>query len=436
MSAMRRALGVLALAGLAGCGVFDSEEERLPGERIPVRQAAPERTAPPERLAEAAALGTPVALSDWTQPNAVASRAPGHIEGPRGLTEAWRTDVGAGSGDGWITAPPIVADGTLYALDAEATVTALDAGSGETLWSVSVAPEGEDGDEGFGGGLAWLDGRVFAATGFGEVVALGARDGAELWRRDLAAPIRAAPAANEGRVIVVTRDSTGFGLDAATGAIDWRVQGAPGATGVLGGASPATSGQIAVLPFASGELVAVLSATGRRLWTEPLSGGPGLGLTEVTDVAGDPVIFGAGAIASSATGTMVAIDIRNGRRGWRREIGSSNPVWAVAASLFAVDSDARLLRLVGATGETMWSTQLPLWEDPEDRETAIAYGGPVAASGRVYVTSSDGALLAFDAQTGEEVARTDLPGGSITGPVIVGGTLYVLSDDGVVHAFR
>lgn len=431
----RRAAFALALAALAaGCG---SDEEILPGTRIPVRQAAEARMAPPEVAAQAADLGPVETLTAWTQPNAIPSRAPGHIAGPAGLTQAWRADAGTGSGGGsWITSGPIVAEGLVYALDAAATVSAFDAGSGRLVWRAEVAPEGEDPEDGFGGGLAFLDGRVFAATGFGEVVALGARDGAELWRRDLAAPIRAAPAAADGRVIVVTRDSAGFALDAATGAIQWRVLGAAGAAGVLGGASPAVGGPLALLPFASGELVAVVAATGRRVWSDALTGGRGFAGAEVSDVSGDPVIAGVVAIASNATGTMVAIDARTGQRGWRREFGSDNSVWTVSNSLFALDRDARLLRLAAVSGETLWETDLPAWDDPEDREGAIAYGGPVVADGRVYVTSSDGALLVFDAQTGEQVQSLAISGGATTGPVIAGGTLYVLADSGDLYAFR
>jgi outer membrane protein assembly factor BamB len=438
-SGRARAVLALLLAGqVAGCGFFDEEEVRLPGERMPVRQVAEDALAPPDLLEQARPLGPATALTDWTQSNAIASRAPGHIGGPAGLREAWRADAGAGSdSEAMITSAPIVANGLVYTLDAAATVSAFDAGSGREIWRASVAPEGEDPEDGFGGGLAWLDGRVFAATGFGEVVALGARDGAELWRRDLGAPMRAAPAVADGRVIVVTRDSAGFALSADDGSVLWRVRGAPGGAGVLGGASPALGGPIAVLPFASGELVAVVAANGRRLWSDALTGGRGgLAMTDISDVSGDPVVAGVGVYAANATGSMVAIDGRSGRRGWLRPTASDHPAWAVGSSLYVVTRASRLLRLTGATGEVMFAVDLPAYEDPEDREGVISYGAPVVADGRVYVTSSDDALLVFDAQTGEEVDRAALPGGSVTGAVIAGGALYILSDDGVLHAFR
>ena len=437
-SPARKAVALLGALAMAGCGLFGDDETPLPGDRTPVRVAVSDLTIPADRAAELAPLGQPIANPDWPQPNGLPTRAPGHLVGPTSLREAWRADVGRGSsGSARITAAPVVAEGRVYTLDAASRVVATDAASGRQLWSISVAPRTERDSAGFGGGLAVMDGRLFAATGFGEVVAVSAADGSELWRRPLGAPLRAAPAVADGRVIVVTRDNAGFGLDAETGAILWRALGAPGGAGVLGGASPAVSGELAVLPFASGEIVAVLAGSGRRLWADALAGGArGLADIGIADVSGDPVIAGAAVFASNFAGQMVAIDGRTGQRGWLRALGSSSPVWTVGPTLFAVANDGRLMRLAGATGETIWSVDLPAFEDPEDRSGRISYRGPVVASGRVYVTSSREGLLSFDAVTGAAGERVGVSGGSSVGPVVAGGTLYVLSDNGTLHAFR
>jgi outer membrane protein assembly factor BamB len=433
-----RVLLAPVLFALAGCGLFGDDEPPLPGERVPVRVAVAEATIPAARAAELAALGQPAANADWSQPNALSTRAPGHLVGPASLREAWRTDVGRGSGgSARITSSPVVAGGSVFTLDAGARVTALDAASGRVRWTASVSPPRQSDASGFGGGLAVMDGRVFAGTGFGEVVALSAADGAELWRQALGAPIRAAPAVADGRVVVVTRDNAGFGLDAQSGAVLWRALGAAGTAGLLGGASPAISGELAVLPFTSGEIVGVRADSGRRLWSDALaSGRRGFADVGIADVSGDPVIAGAAVFASNFAGQMVAVDGRNGLRGWLRALGSSSPVWSVGPTLFVVTNDARVMRLAGATGETIWSTDLPDPGDPATRAGRTAFRGPVVASGVVYVTSSRDGLLSFDAVTGEARERVSIPGGSSVGPVVAGGTLYVLSDNGVLHAFR
>ena len=104
--------------------------------------------------------------------------------------------------------------------------------------------------------------------------------------------------------------------------------------------------------------------------------------------------------------------------------------------MFLVTDDAQLKRLSAQDGSTIWSTTLPQYEDPEDLEGVIGYGGPVLAGGRLLVTSPQGQLLSFDPLTGQEVGRVDISGLTGIGPVVAGGIVYVLTEGGSIVALR
>ena len=429
------ALGLIVLTALAGCGWFDSDEDTLEGERIRLRGDPAVTVA-----AGAAAVPLPPAQTnaEWTQTNGAASHNMGHLAGPGSLSRAWTADAGEGSSDNSvITSAPIVVGGNIYTLDAAAKVTSFSAGSGARNWRISLAPEGEKGREGFGGGLAAEGGTIYAATGFGEVLAISAASGEILWRRSFGAPFRAAPAVAQGLVVAVTRDNRALGLDAATGAVRWRMQAASSDAGLLGGASPAIAGRLVALPYASGELVGVDGGSGRRLWSAVLSGGRrGLARSAITDISGDPVMVGPYVVAANQSGRMVAIDTRNGQRVWTRGLGSAAPIWAAGDTIFLVSDDAKLMRLSVRDGRTLWFSQLPAYEKPKKLKHPISYSGPVLVGGRLLLTDSVGNLLSFDAVSGAAQTGARIDGGSMTGPVVAGGVVYVLSDNGKLHAFR
>lgn len=432
-SELRLIGGAMAMAGLlAGCGIFD-DEDRLEGERVPIRDPSVGGSVFTGQVPPIPPAQTNAA---WTQTNGFPSHAAGHLQGPSTLTPAWRADAGSGGNDG-ITSAPVIAGGSVFTLDASAQVTSFDAGTGSRLWRTDLTPEGEDGEDGFGGGLALDGGALFATTGFGEIVALEPGTGEERWRYRAGAPFRAAPAAAAGLIVAVTRDNRAVAVSASTGELVWRLDGISSDAGLLGGASPAISGRLAVLPFASGEIIGVDVRSGRRVWSAVLGGARrGLARSAISDVTGDPVIIGRAVVAANQAGRMVAIDGQSGQRGWTRSVGSTGPIWADGRSLFLTGDDGSLMRLALNGGQTIWQVDLPAFEDEEDRQDPIAYSGPVLVGGRLLVTDTLGNLMAFDPMSGAELERISLSDGSTTGAAVAGGTVFVLSNDGTLQAFR
>lgn len=435
--ALRAAALLMVVMLPAACSLFE-DDERLEGERVRVRDRVATLAPEADNTVAGQPLSAAVRIDEWTQTGAVPSHNAGHLSGPSSLNLAWREDIGEGSSDdGAITSAPVVAAGRIYALDAAAQVTALSLGGGGEVWSTDLTPEGEDSNNGFGGGLAFADGRLYATSGFGEALALDAATGEILWRVALGAPVRAAPAVDGDLMVAVARNNTAFGIATDDGAILWRARGVDSGAGLLGGASPALARTGAIVPFGSGEVVAVDRTTGQRFWASVLSGGRrGLARGQISDVTGDPVIVGGLVVAANQAGRLAAVRAADGRRAWTRSIGAIGPIWGADSSLFVMTDTAELVRLDTASGGTVWASQLPRFEDEEDRDDPITYSGPVLIDGRVAVTSSLGELLRFDAVTGSPVDVVEIGDGSITGPVIAGDTLFVLRDDAVIEAYR
>ncbi|HBF90041.1 MAG TPA: hypothetical protein DDX09_02640, partial [Hyphomonas atlantica] len=58
------------------------------------------------------------------------------------------------------------------------------------------------------------------------------------------------------------------------------------------------------------------------------------------------------------------------------------------------------------------------------------------ASGRVLIVSSDGELLAFDPQTGEQTDSLDIKDTVYIEPIAVQGKLFLLTDDAKLVAIQ
>jgi outer membrane protein assembly factor BamB len=429
-------LALAAVVALAGCA---NKDPVLPGERIPVR---PEDAPIASGARQGLGIPAPVVNAEWSHRNGAAR---GRLVNPalRPVPQLiWSVDIGAGDDKRTrVLTGPIVAGGLVFAMDAAGRVTAVTR-SGQVAWTRSVVPEGQQADAGPGGGFAESGGVLFVTTGFGEVFALDPASGGTLWRRTLEAPIRAAPAVAGGLVVVVQRDDNAFALDARTGETLWRVQGV-GGTGLLGGASPAIDGQLAVIPFASGEVLGVLARNGLAVWGTAITGGrPGVARNNIVDVSGDPVIDGDTVFASNQAGRTIRLDSRTGERVWTIAEGSYGPAWPVGGSVFLLSDEGALVRADAATGELLWLVQLPelfphrgFFGRGKPFKT-VAYYGPILAGGRLWVAGADGLLRGFNPADGAALAQVPLPGGAAAGPAVAGGVMYIATRDGHLLAFQ
>lgn len=432
------AASVLSLSACGALDIFGSNEVPLSGTRIPVRVAETSSAVRVDAPEMQIVLPAATANASWPQLNGNASRSLGHVAASASLRQVWTASIGSGNGSSTrIVSPPIVAGGRVYALDAAASVAALDASSGGRVWSADLTPEGENSIDGFGGGLAHEGDRVYATTGFGQLYALSAATGEIIWTAPLGAPSRAAPAVAGGRVFAVTRDNRIIAVDAASGRILWTEQGLEQVAGILGGAAPAATDRVVIAPFSSGELNAYAVESGRVGWVDDLTGTRGsTGLAALNDVSGDPVIVGDVVYAASQSGRLVAVELRSGERLWTRDIGGLQPPYVAGNTLFFVSGQGALVAVNATTGDVAWSTELGAYRDPDDREDAITWAGPVVAGGRLLLVSDLGKLVSVDPASGSVIGEVDLPGGASNGPVVAGGTVYVLTDGGSIAAYR
>ena len=432
-----RIICLTLVAVLAGCG---EQDIILPGERLDLRDGMAGAAVAVTNEARPLALSAPVANADWPQRGGSATHTINQPALGGALTQIFAVNIGQGdSRQARITADPVVAGGVIYTLDARARVTAT-ATSGAAVWSTDVTPVTDGNSDASGGGISVAGGRVFVATGFGEVTVLDAASGAELWTQDLNAPGGPAPTVSGDSVYVVARDGRAWALDVASGLIQWQLAGTPSGANVSGGAGAAVTPEIAIFPFPSGEVIAAFPQGGLRRWASVIAGvRPGAAAgAAATDIAADPVISGDTLYVGNVSGRLVAMNVASGERIWTALEGVVSPVIPAGGSVFVVNDVNELVRLDAADGSVIWRVALPRFaEDRERRQrTLYAQFGPVLAGGRLLVASAEGMIRQFDPVSGASLGDIALPGGAASSPVVAGGALYVVTKDGQLVAFR
>ncbi len=439
---------------LMACG-GEADEDKFDGERISVLSFETNLRQDP-RLSDAPVrIIPPFRNAAWANPGGFANHAAYHLE-LDGLGEGFKVEMVSGNESlTRLKAPPIIAAGKAFAMGTELDVVAVDAKNGDKLWTTSVRAQYSEPNhsltrffgvgakpapvrDGFGGGVAYAAGRVFVTTGFGELLALNAEDGAILWRVQNTVAFSNAPTVHSGRIYVASQDSRLQAFNAADGTRLWEYLAITEPATIIGATSAAVNDQIVVAGFNSGEVIGLSPINGQEAWSESLTSRATqvTPLSQLNAIVGRPVIDRDRVYVTSHGGRTAAIDLRSGERIWTADIGSIETPWPMGDYLLVMSLDGELVNLSREQGRVRWIAKLPAFEDEEDREGRIRWAGPLLASEKIILASSDGRLVSVNPTNGDIIDFIEIDEAVSVTPVLADGTLYVLTDEGALIARR
>lgn len=436
-----------ACSSLGGGWLGDDEEKPLEGERISVLSFSSD-------LKEDASLADiPVTLPAAERNTSVLFEHQlhtRHLDLPATLQKASSFSIGDASATGMhLTTTPVVSDGIMYAVDGRGTLSAITLSTGENRWEVKLptgeipgevlrVPFGTDQKVFQGGSLALDRGILFVATGNGTLMALSATDGKEIWQRNMGVPMRSAPITADGKLFIITINNQLFALEATSGRTLWNFEGYQQVTSVLGYPTPAVFENIIIVPFSSGELVALRTDTGKPLWSDSLSltSPKNSSLVLLSDIDASPIIVDGMLYAISHEGLMIALDVFSGRRIWEQPVSSIHTPWVVGDFLFVMTTNDEMVCLHRKDGRIKWVAPFVSFEDETNKEDKITWSGPVVAGGQVYAVGSHGLMVALSPQTGTVSHTQEVPEGVYQPPLVVDGSLYLIDNEGEISAYR
>jgi outer membrane protein assembly factor BamB len=291
-----------------------------------------------------------------------------------------------------------LADGTLAAVDLE---------RGAPRWRIDIAVSSTPA---VGGG------RVFVASE-GDIVAVEAASGAEVWRVSLPGTLAAPLDWDTGWLLASTTDGDLAAFRAQDGELLWRAGvGAP----IAAGPSPALDRLYAGLD--DGRVIAVDLATGAVRWERRLAG-------RITGLAA----FDDQLITGTTENEVLSLGLVRGEQRWRIRVGG-DPVGPASADdrhIYFAALDNVLRAVDRGSGNLRWMQPLP------SRPSA----GPLLVGTAVFVPFVSTALNAFAAADGKPLYAISASGELAGRPhlrtagFITGARLVTMSRDGHLRGF-
>src|ERR1700730_11923080 len=317
---------------------------------------------------------------------------------------------------------PAVDNGVVFAASHKGEVLAASLDTGRHIWvkkltiPISAGP-------GAGAGM------VVVGSSKGAVVALDGATGRELWRARLNSELLSAPAVNEKVVIIRSVDGRLHGLDAQSGKALWSVEQQVPRLSLRGTATPVIAKEVAICGFGNGKVMAVSLNNGDTVWDTALASPHGrTELDRLIDIDSAVRVVGDNVFAAGFQGRTAMLAIDSGQIWWAHDMSSYRGLAADGENLFVTQSDGAVVALHDRDGSELWRN-----EDIKRR----GLSAPVETSTAVAVADYQGYVHWLDKKTGYLVARLRVSKFRVSNPpVAVGDTVVVMDDDGKMAAFR
>src|ERR1700688_694720 len=309
---------------------------------------------------------------------------------------------------------PAVDNGVVFAASHKGELLAASLDTGRHVWIKSLKIPLSAGPSA-GAGL------IVVCSSKGAVVALDGASGRELWRSRLNSELLSAPAISEKVVVIRSVDGRLHGLDAHNGKELWSVEQQVPRLSLRGTAIPIIAKEVAISGFDNGKVMAVSLTTGDTVWDTALASPHGrTELDRLVDIDSAVRVVGDDVFAAGFQGRTAMMALDSGQIWWAHDMSSYRGLAVDADNLYVTESDGTVVAMRQRDGAEVWRNE---------KLKRRGLSAPIVTSTAIAIADFQGYLHWLDKNTGALVARERIAKKQRVSnpPVSAGDTVVVLT---------
>ncbi|MDB6097774.1 MAG: outer membrane protein assembly factor BamB [Gammaproteobacteria bacterium] len=317
---------------------------------------------------------------------------------------------------------PAIDNGVVFAASHKGEVLAVTLDSGRTVWvkklkiPISAGPAA-----GFG--------IVVAGSSKGAVIALDGATGRQLWRSQVNSELLSSPAISEKVVVIRSVDGRLHGLDTHSGKELWSVEQQVPRLSLRGTAIPVVAKEVAISGFDNGKVMAVSLITGDTVWDTALASPHGrTELDRLVDIDSAVRVVGDNVFAAGFQGRTAMLALDSGQLWWSHDMSSYRGLAIDDENLYVTQSDGIVVAMRQRDGAELWRNE---------KLKRRGLSTPIVSSTAIAIADFQGYVHWLDKKTGELVARERVAKQRVSNPPAgANNTIVVLTDGGTLVAYR
>lgn len=344
------------------------------------------------------------------------------IEAPINISKKWHVDTGSGTKKKDVMLLLAKSKNELYTVDVCGKVVAIDIKTGKISWTLPLKAA-------VSAGPTVYEQRLVVGTSDAKVITVDLNSKKIAWISSTTSEILAAPAIYDDVVYIHTMDGGLSALSLIDGRQLWRYTHNLPPLMLRRSSSPIVVNDVVVAGFANGKLLAMQKNDGTVVWSQDISNPKGTtDLQRMVDISADPIAHGSNIYAASYQGNVVEVTLTNGHVVWERGIASYAGLVYADNMLFISATNGDVVALDAQNGATFW-----VQNELQGRRLTK----PAVMGKYLILADDDGNIHWLDKANGKIVGRFELnKDGIVASPVVQNNTVYILGCSGELLALE
>jgi outer membrane protein assembly factor BamB len=317
---------------------------------------------------------------------------------------------------------PAIDNGLVFAASHKGEIVAVALDTGRNVWVKKLKVP-------ISAGPAAGSGIVVAGSSKGAVIALDGATGRQLWRSQINSELLSSPAISENVVVLRSVDGRLHGLETRTGKQLWSVEQQVPRLSLRGTAIPIVAKEVAISGFDNGKVMAVSLTTGDTIWDTALASPHGrTELDRLVDIDSAVRVVGENVFAAGFQGRTAMLALDSGQLWWSHDMSSYRGLAVDADNLYVTQSDGTVVAMRQRDGSELWRNE---------KIKRRGLSAPIVTSTAIAVADFQGYIHWLDKSTGVLVARERIAKQRVSNPPAgANDTIVVLTDGGTLAAYR
>lgn len=311
-------------------------------------------------------------------------------------------------------------NGVIFAIDPDGQVSAYK--GKQRLWKSKITKQE------LTAGVEAGEGVVVIGNRKGQLFALDQATGEQKWTAKLSGAILSPSLIQSGRVITIANDGTVFAHDTVTGQQVWAYKLPNVQFSLRGQPAPVRLDERTVLIGTANAYVYgldIISGVPRFQRRVAISDGRS-DIQRLIDVVGDPVVAGQLLVTTSFQGQVTVTDLASQRVVWSEDASSTNSAAVAEDKVFVTTTDGKLNAYNLTTGKLVWQN-----EELLNRQLS----NPVVLGQNLVVGDLDGVLHLINPASGKLVGRAKTSG-EVRSLRVIDNQLYVATRKGALSIWQ